>query len=175
MQGVNFLSTAVALGVLVLISLILIAAIIKYSADEVFKVMGILSGLFGAITGSFTTYFFTKEPYALAVQRAEDAESRARTAELKLASLESKTTGLVAAFSAFPDQTNIAAVRKDKVFGSYLASAVGQSSNFKVEFDPSTGEFKWKASPPVKSDKDGAWDINKLNLWNIDEGNNQKK
>lgn len=175
MQGVNLLSTVVALGVLGLIALIALASIVRYSADEVFKVMGILSGLFGVITGSFTTYFFTREPMALAVQRAEDSESRAKTAELKLASLESKATGIVAAFSAFPDQTSVATIRKDKVFRNYLASAASQNSDFKFEVDPATGEIKWKVKSYRESDKGDLFDKSKMNIWNFGEDVNPKK
>jgi len=174
MQGVSFLSTVVALGVLGLIAIIALAAIVRYSADEVFKIMGILSGLIGVVTGSFTTYFFVREPAALAVQRAEAAEDRARTAELKLASLESKATGIVAAFSAFPDQTSVATIRKDKVFGSFLASAVIKSHEGKFQIDPATGELKWEVKPNPKPDNTYPIFKGGKNSWNFGEDSNKK-
>lgn len=161
MQGVNLLSTLVALGILSLIAIISIAAIMRYKAEEALKILGVLSGLFGVVTGTFVTYFFTREPITIATQRAEVAETRATTAELKLANLAANATTLLADFNALPDQTSVADVRKNSELvkhftyalnpGSYYEGAAATDSGYATQKPQKNTEM-----PAPKEKKDPA-------------------
>lgn len=147
MHDISVLSTSVALGIIGLISLIIITSIIKYHVDDALKIISVLAGLIGVVTGTISTYFFTREPIALSTQRANEADARAITAELKLANLESKATNLASAFNKFPDQADVATLRKNVIFSSYLDSATNKkfdNVDFNLEYDPATGQFKFE-------------------------------
>jgi len=120
MNSVNVLSTIVALGILSLITTIAVVAMCRYNVDGALKVLGLLSGLFGVVTGTFVTYFFTREAAVIAQQRAAVAEVRAETAEKRYASLQSTAINLLATINAFPDQGSVAKLRKNPGFGKYF-------------------------------------------------------
>jgi hypothetical protein len=76
---------------------------------------------------------------------AEVAETRAKNAELKLASLESNASDIITKFNSFPGQTSVASLRQDAHFGTYLAHAFNPT--IKLETDPETGKLILKKKP----------------------------
>ena len=136
MNSVNLLSTIVALGILTLIAAIAVVAIHKYTADDALKVLGVLSGLFGVVTGTFVTYFFTREATVIAQQRTVVAEARAKTAELNLAILQSNATDLLATFNTLSDQTSVATLRQDPGFVKSLGYMGNPAYGYMPDYDP---------------------------------------
>jgi hypothetical protein len=73
-------SSIVAVGILATIAGITIAAILRYSIDDALKIWGALSALVGVVTGSFVTYFFTRQVAQQANKRAEESAQAAQAA-----------------------------------------------------------------------------------------------
>lgn len=61
----NNSSVIVALAILILITIIGVTAILKYEVEGALKIFGVLSGLFGVVTGAFVSYFFTHQKIEL--------------------------------------------------------------------------------------------------------------
>ncbi len=73
-------SAVVGVGILAAVASITIAAILRYSVDDAVKIWTLLSGLVGVVTGSFITYFFTRQTNEQATQRANAADKTAEAA-----------------------------------------------------------------------------------------------
>lgn len=127
MQEETWQSVIVALGILALLSGITITAIRKFSSvDDVLKVIGAFTGILGVITGSFVTYFFTRQPVAELQKQASAYQTRAIRAEQELVALKSNGSALLASFSDKPDDTHLSVLRMDPQFSKYVTTFEGQ-------------------------------------------------
>lgn len=116
MEQVGWPSASVALGILAVIALFGVTAIVRYNVEGALKIFGVLSGLIGVVTGAFVTFFFTRYPLAEAKQQAVVAEERATEAEARYANLSHQAAAFASRVATAPDQTNIAALRRDPDF-----------------------------------------------------------
>ncbi len=74
-------SATVAVALLAAVAAISIAAIVRYPIDDALKFWSALAGLVGVITGSFVTYFFTRQVTQQAQQTAQQAQQTAQQAQ----------------------------------------------------------------------------------------------
>jgi hypothetical protein len=91
----------VAVALIACIVIIMVAAIVKYSVQDVIKIWSILGVLTGLVTGSVGSYFFTKPQLDAAQQRAQTAASNSQ----QIAELSDKV-GLENLASMSPTETS---------------------------------------------------------------------
>jgi len=94
LANVEWPSAIVASVLIVCLTIILTAAVIRYKIDEVVKLAGYFTGFLGLLMGAFITYFFTRE--------------QAQRQELQIKTIES-------AFQASEEQKSTAAKRVLKI------------------------------------------------------------
>ncbi len=104
-----------------------VAAIVRYNVEGALKILGVMSGVIGLLTGAFGTYFFTRYPIAEARQKAAIAETRAAEAESKLATATQQATTFAARVASAPDQVRVGSLRRDPEFAKFLAYGPWQS------------------------------------------------
>ena len=73
-------SAFVAVALLILVGAVLVTATIRWSQDDVSRIIGAFTPILGIVTGAFVTYFFTKQASASAVSAAQTATESVKQA-----------------------------------------------------------------------------------------------
>jgi predicted histidine transporter YuiF (NhaC family) len=121
-QSSSWPSAAVAISIVALLTAVLTAACIKYSATDALKIVASFSAVLGLLTGVFVSYFFTKSSVQTAQQTAATAQQTAATAQASAANNQvaaSAVPALVARLSE-ADKAELAGQ------GQHLATLLGR-------------------------------------------------
>jgi hypothetical protein len=89
-SSIEWTSTIVAVALILFLAIIMVIALTRYTIDEVLKLWAGLGTIVGILTGTFGTYFFTRQSAEAKVQAAQAKVEKAQV-ETRLAETQLKT------------------------------------------------------------------------------------